>query len=275
MKIEYNAEKISKFSQVLMNHSLESFAYLSKYHCFEHMNLTEEVKMKMLRKMSVCNRNGVPDFAMFWEWARTNFGMVLAEQLASFIYPDDEKMATYTMNQLRSSRSHSLWKHIESRFYKKWCSILTEGQCVYAVSRAIWKKGLDWSVLASPELDAVGVDFVLVLEDSVVPVQIKKDTFSRYASNKKNYEDNFARYPMTKRALKVLLAELDSLKIEKDIGQMMLLKYALPDDGLLPYDYLSVFKNGFVYFKGEKLINIFHSIFEKKVEIKEECLIAD
>jgi hypothetical protein len=107
-----------------------------------------------------------------------------------------------------------------------------------------------------------------VNDKEVVPVQVKKDSFSAYSKNKKNTDENLTRYNLTKKATKILEKEMAKNKVKKPIGQGLLLKYGLMNSGSLPYEYLAQYNNGFVYFKGEKLVNTLFACFNEVVDSK-------
>lgn len=256
MQIQYNQDKIKEFSKMLLAHPFHEYrGFTSMYRGFEVPNLNEEIKMKILHKLSPSNYLQIPCFKDFWDWFKKNHGMAMVAQMCEFLYPGNDPECQKTINRVRNNKNHAFWSHIKARIYKKWCSIVTEAQCVYSVVRGVKKANFDWKVFASAELDAIGIDFVIVNEHEVVPIQIKKNSFSAYARNKKNTDDNLSRYNLTKKAVKILSKEMEKNKIEQPIGQGLLLKYGLMEGGNLPFDYLEQFDNGFVYFNSQKLIN--------------------
>lgn len=273
MQIQYNPTKASELSEMLLIHSFDVYrGFTSKYRGFEVPNLTEEVKMKILHKLSPSNYLKIPPFEQFWAWFKKNHGMMLVGQMCEFLFPEDEEECQKMINRVRSNKDHAFWKHIKARVYKKWCSIVTEAQCVYATVAGIDSSERDWKVFASAELDAIGIDFVIVNDTEVVPVQIKKDSFSAYSKNKKNTEENLNRYNLTKKALKVLEKEMTKNKIEKPVASGLLLKYGLMNGGSLPYEYLAQYNNGFVYFKSDRLMETLENCFSvETAEVLAPC----
>jgi hypothetical protein len=264
MQIKFNAEKIKDFTKMLDDHSFNEFrGFTSRYRGFEVPNLNEDVKMKILHKLSASNYLQIPSFKDFWVWFKKNHGMTLVGQMCEHLFPAPEDMRDRQkmINVVRNNRSHAFWMHIKARIYKKWCSIVTEAQCVYATLQGVMKNNLDWKVFASAELDAIGIDFVIANEFEVVPIQIKKDSFSFYAKHKKNGSENLMRFDLTKKAERILKREMEKNKVDMPIASGMLLKYGLMESGRLPYEYLSQYENGFVYFRGEKLVAMLNQEF--------------
>lgn len=261
MIIELNQEKIQALESVIQCHDFKTFlGFTSTYRGFECPNLDNDVKLSLLKKLSTENWREVPCFVDFWAWFRKKHGMQLAIQICSFMYPKDEKSRQKAINQMRASKDHDWWDHIKARVYKKWCSILTEMQAVYAVVKGSEHFGLNWQVIASAELDAAGVDFVIVTDKSAVPVQIKKDSFIKQTHHKQNSTENLCRFDSTKKAKKLIQNELDKNSIDLDIDEAILLKYALPVKDEPTYEYLDHFDNNFVYFKSNELVAILRKI---------------
>lgn len=255
MQILFQNEKIQEFHNMLLSHPFQEYrGFTSMYRGFEVPNLDDKVKMSVLYKLSASNYLQIPSFNEFWIWFRKNHGMKMANQICEFLFPDNDPECQKTINKMRNKKTHPFWSHIKARVYKKWCSIVTEAQCVYSTVVGIEKNNLGWKVFASAELDAVGIDFVIATEKVVIPIQIKKNSFSLYAKNKKNTDENLSRFEMTKKATKILIKEMEKYKIHQPIENGLLLKYGLTDEGKLPFQYLSQYENGFVYFKSEKLM---------------------
>lgn len=267
MQIQFNQEKIREFNDMLHNHSFNDLRGLTaRYRLFEVQNLTEDVKMKMLHKLSASNYLQIPSFNSFWAWFRKNHGMALVGQFCESMFPDDPDDCQKMINRVRSNANHAFWSHIKARIYKKWCSIVTEAQCVYATLQGLEKTQMNWKVFASADLDSAGIDFIIVNEKEIVPIQIKKDSFSMYARSKKNGDENLARFEISKKSRNAILKEMKKAKIDFPIAKGLLLKYGLADSGKLPYEYLSTHENGFVFFKDEKLISVLNDCFENQGE---------
>lgn len=260
MLIDFNAKKFADFSNVVFNQDFVQYKGLTgKYRAFEDPNLPEDIKMSVLKKLSVTNHLELPNFEQFWEWIKKKHGTALSIMLANFISPNDEKMASYIKNAMSRKTSHDMWLHIKARVYKKWCSIVTEMQCVYAVVQGVKNKKLKWDVVASPQLDAVGVDFAIIItaksgHKRFFPIQIKKDSYSVYANSKHNSKDNFEQVELKKKALCVIAEEMKKQKILADIVPLTILKYGLPKNGTMPYGYLKTSANGFVYYDSDLLV---------------------
>lgn len=260
MKLQYQKEKIANFSKVVFNQDFQQYYGMTNtYKNFEEQNLTNEIKSSLLKKLSVTNHLNVPSFEKFWEWMRKKHGTELSIILARFIYPKDDKSFTKLKNSMRNSHNHELWMHIKARVYKKWCSIVTEMQCVYAVVKGIHDAKMNWEVLVSPELDAIGVDFAIIVPfkngNKVYPIQIKKDSFNPYAQKKYNSLDNFEKVSVKKKQEVELNKELLKQKITAKIEYMTILKYGVTRNDDLPYSYLKRYSNGFVYYDSRTLIN--------------------
>jgi hypothetical protein len=265
MQIKYNKEKINELSEMLLAHPFQDFrGFTSMYRGFEVPNLTEQVKMKILHKLSPSNCLQIPCFNDFWNWFKKNHGMTLVTQMCEFLFPEDDNESIKMINRVRSNKNHAFWKHIKARVYKKWCSIVTEAQCVYATLEGLENTQNGWKVFASAELDAIGIDFAIADESQVIPIQIKKNSFSSYSKNKKNSDENLSRFSLTKKAAKVLEKEMTKNNMNVEISEALLLKYGLGEKGQLPYEYLDQFDNGFVYFKGEKLISTLSMCFTEE-----------
>ena len=174
--------------------------------------------------------------------------------LFKFIAPKDDKLFNYLKNVMRNQRNNDLWMHIKARIYKKWCSIVTEMQCVYSLTEGINSLQKKWEIIVSPNLDAVGIDFVIVKENNeIYPFQIKKDSFNPYAQKKYNSKENFDKVELKKRALKELMTELDNNKIIGNIHDLIILKYGVTSNEEMPYSYLRKANNGFVYYDAKLL----------------------
>lgn len=260
MKLQYNQEKIKNFSRVVFSQNFDQYYGMTNtYRAFEDQNLTQVIKASVLKKLSVTNHLNVPSFEEFWDWMRKKHGTDLSIMLAKFMFPKDEKSANYFKNTMRNNRNSELWMHIKARVYKKWCSIVTEMQCVYAVVKGVNEAKLNWDIIVSPELDAIGIDFVVVKKEEndnniVYPIQIKKDSFSVYAQSKYNALENFDNVPIKKKALQELTKELEKQKLKAEIKDLTILKYGVTRTDDLPYDYLKRFKNGFVYYDSKLLV---------------------
>ncbi len=264
MQIQFNQDKINEFLKMLDNHSFSEFrGFTSRYTAFEGPNLNEEVKLHVLQKLSASNYLQIPCFKDFWIWFKKHHGMEMVTLMCNHLFPDDHMECKKMVNRVRSNINHAFWSHIKARIYKKWCSIVTEAQCVYATIQGLEKSNLGWKVFASAELDSDGIDFIVVNDKEVVPIQIKKDSFSMYARHKKNGDENLARFQMSKRANNAIMKEMKKAKVNLPIGKALLLKYGLADSGKLPYEYLASYENGFVYFKDEKLIVALQKCFEE------------
>lgn len=256
MLIEMNKSKIKELENVIKTHDFAAyFGFTRQYRGFEIPNLNNEVKMSVLRRLSTENWRDVPCFTDFWEWFRKKHGMQLAEQICTHMFPTDEVTAKYMANCMRNKRSHDWWNHIKARIYKTWCSILTEMQAVYAVVHGASQMDEEWGILASSDLDAAGVDFVVVTKKCAIPVQVKKDSFHQVISHKQNGSDNFTLFNVTKRAQKMIEKELTKNKIDACIQDGLLLKYGLPENDKPAYPYLKQYPNNFVYFDSRKLVS--------------------
>lgn len=259
MHIQYNKEKFESFNQVVCNQDFIQYRGMtSMYSAFEAPNLPPEIKLSLLKKLSVTNHLALPSFEKFWTWMKEKHGTELSLMLAKFIAPGDEKLSLHLKNAMRNNKNHDLWMHIKARVYKKWCSIVTEMQCVYAVVEGVKDKNLNWKVITSPELDAIGIDFAIVVNENeekvAYPFQIKKDSYNVYAQQKHNSKENFEVVAMKKKPTQEMEAELKDLKIKATIMPLTILKYGLAKNNKLPYDYLDIQENGFVYYHPERLV---------------------
>lgn len=268
MRIEYNQEKFESFNQVVFNQDFIQYRGMtSMYSAFEAPNLPPEIKLSLLKKLSVTNHLALPNFEKFWVWIKEKHGTELSTMLAKFIAPGDQKLSTHLKNAMRSNKSHDLWMHIKARVYKKWCSIVTEMQCVYAIVEGVKDKGLNWTVLTSPQLDSIGIDFaILVVENNekvVYPFQIKKDSYNVYAQQKHNAKENFEIVAMKKKPTQEMEVELKNVKMKATIMPLTILKYGLAKNNKLPYEYLDIRDNGFVYYHPERLVNEIQSHLQK------------
>lgn len=259
MLIDFNEAKLAMFENVVFNQDFIQYRGMTtKYSAFEEPNLPHDIKMSILKKLSVTNHLNLPNFESFWLWTKKKHGTDLSIMLSKFISPEDEKFSTYLKNAMSRDSNHKLWLHIKARVYKKWCSIATEMQCVYAVVKGIKQKNIDWKIVASPELDAIGVDFAIIMKKQdllmIYPIQIKKDSYNVYAKNKLNNKENFEAVEIKKKALLVIKQELEKLKINAHINDLTILKYGLSKNGKMPYSYLKTSENGFVYYDNDILI---------------------
>ena len=129
----------------------------------------------------------------------------------------------------------------------------------FTLNFGIHDKQSNWSVLVSPELDSMGVDFAIVVPceegNKVYPIQIKKDSFNVYAQKKYNALDNFDKVVTKKKQEIELRKEMDKQKIKGEIEYMTILKYGVTRSGDLPYSYLKRYTNGFVYYDSKILID--------------------
>ncbi len=255
MKINYEKTKIDNFYKMLKSHPFDEYKGLTnKYKGFEIPNLTEDLKIQMLKKLNPANRLETPDFNSFWDWYRKNMGMKTAALFSKYLYPSMGKEYNGLINCMRNNKNHEFWEHIRARIYKKWCSIITETQCVYAILTHLEKSGKNWEISSSAELDGIGIDFV-ILTSVAIPVQIKKISFSRIAQKKKNNDENFSKFTLSNRAQNVLNQELVKLGKDYKIDNGVLVKYGLKTNNEFPYSYLQEYENGFVYFDGEELVS--------------------
>ncbi len=262
MKINYDFEKFDNFKTMLTSHNFKDYQGLTnKYKGFEIPNLTEDMKLKMLRKLNPSNRLETPSFIVFWDWYRKNLGMQTATLMSKYLYPSMGKEYQKLINTMRNNKNHEFWEHIKARVYKKWCSIITETQCVYALLSFTEKSNKNLDIISSAELDGVGIDFVLMFENSsVIPVQIKKISFSRIAMSKKNNDDNLSRFNINNRAMNLIKKEVEKVTDKYSVDSGVLVKYGLKNNNELPFPYLKEHDNGFIYFDGEEL-------YKKMIEI--------
>ena len=255
MIIQFNQSKINAVKEIIQSHDFSTFwGFTSKYKAFQDLNLEKDIKISILKKLSSENYRDVPNFNDFWLWCKKNHGMKLATQLARHIFPSDEKNYNWYINSMRNNSLHDGWSHIKARVYKKWCSIITEMQAIYATIEGISELNKNWQVIASSELDSFGIDFILETEFNVLPIQIKKDSFQKIISHKYNNKENLSEYNVNKKASSIIQKELDKNNIDKIVANGIILKYGLPKNGKPCYNYLSHYENGFFYFKNKELV---------------------
>lgn len=259
MFINYNEEKIASFNEVVFNQNFMQYKGMTtKYRGFEQPNLPNDIVISVLKKLSPHNHLKLPNFEEFWSWIKNKHGTQLSIMLANFISPEDHDDAAYLKNKMRNKSDHQYWNHIKARIYKQWCSIVTEMQCAYAIVEGAKINGYQWQVISSAQLDCAGVDFMLVVnnvdEIKIYPFQIKKDSRSVYVQTKHNAKENFEQVEIKKKQKKSIEDQLKQLKLVGVLQPLTILKYALPKNNKLTYDYLAMSDNGFVYYDNNKLV---------------------
>lgn len=267
MKIQYDKNKINNFHEIIKQHDFTSFLGLTnKYKLFEDPNLSEDMVLVLLEQLSPSNDGKVLSFNDFWSWYKKSLGKATVELLAKHMYPSKSRKYELVVSSMMKNHDDELWDHIRARVYKKWCSIMTETQCVYAMLEYIQENNKNWEIISSPKLDSKGVDFIIVAQ-SATPIQIKMLSHSKIAMSKKNNEPNLSLEELRKGSMAIVKQELkevgydEKLQIEKSI----LVKYGLKDrKGEFPYDYLKQHDNGFVYFD----TNILMNHLSKHIEVK-------
>ena len=270
MKIEYDKDKINNFYNVIKEHDFTSFLGLTRqYQLFEVPNLTKEMTLILLEKLNPSNNDKILGFNDFWNWYIDNLGKETVALLAEYMYPSKSKNYENIVDSMLSDRENELWEHIRARVYKKWCSIMTETQCVYGMLEYIQNNNKNWKIVSSPKLDSAGVDFIVVA-NSAIPIQIKMLSHSKIAMSKKNNEPNLSLEEIRKSKMSIVQQQLqevgyNGLNVEKSI----LVKYGLKDrSGGFPFDYLKQHENGFVYFDTNILMKHLSSHIERNPKKK-------
>lgn len=253
MIITYNHSTIKNFAEMAWAHNFAAYSHLFNFKGFEEPNLTDDIKEAFLMKLNTSNPDGIPSFETFWSWVENNYGVDLAKIMCDYNYSTKDE-ANRTLSTMMRNSKHESWVHIQARVYRKWCSIITEAQCTYAILRGIDKLNLNWKVISSPEMDGMGIDLAVVTPHQAVPIQIKKNTASKFSKDKDNSAENFSRKTLYSNAARVFKEQLKNFnQPQKDI---LIVKYGLSDNktNQLPYDYLKTAPNNFVYFDGEKIV---------------------
>lgn len=253
MIITYNYSTVKNFAEMAFAHNFTTYSHLFNFKGFEEPNLTDDIKEAFLMKLNTSNPDGVPSFETFWTWAEQNYGVDLAKIMCDYNHPTRQEGNCILSAMMRNPK-HDDWTHIKARVYRKWCSIITEAQCTYAILRGIDKLNKDWKVISSPALDGMGIDLAVVTTNQAVPIQIKKNTNSKYAKDKDNSAENFSRKALYSNASRVLKESLKNF--DQPQTDILIVKYGLRDKFTkkLPYDYLKTAKNNFVFFDGEKIV---------------------
>lgn len=257
MKIQYSKEKINNFHEIIKDHDFTSFLGLTKqYQLFEVPNLTKDMTLVLLEKLNPSNQGEILSFDDFWKWYKKNLGQETVEILAEHMYPSKSKNYEAIVKNMLSDHTDELWEHLRARVYKKWCSIMTETQCVYGMLEYIQANNKNWEIVSSPKLDSAGVDFIIVAK-TATPVQIKMLSHSKIAMSKKNNEPNLSLEEVKKGRMSIVQQELKGVGYDESlvVGKSVLVKYGLKDrQGNFPFDYLKQHDNGFVYFDADILM---------------------
>lgn len=237
---------------MIFSHDFSRYTYLFKFRNFQDCNLSDDIKDAFLSKLNVSNPQGVPSFENFWTWVQSNYGDDLAKQFSEEMF-QDIKQAHRHLFMMIDNYQHSDWNHIKSYAYSKWCSVVTQAQCTYAVLRGIDKLEKKWSVLSSAKLDSSGIDLAILTQDKAIPIKIKKNTNCAFV--KDNQLENGNRVKLFPTTQNIFAKSLS--RFSQEPQDMMILKYgfANPETKKLPYDYLVQGKNNFVYFDGERTVN--------------------
>ncbi len=258
MKIQYDKAKINNFHEIIKQHDFTSFLGLTgQYKLFEIPNLTKDMTLVLLEKLNPSNKGEILSFDDFWKWYKKNLGKETVELLAEHMYPSKSTCYEIIVSNMMSDHKDELWEHLRARVYKKWCSIMTETQCVYGMLEYIQANNKNWEIVSSPKLDSSGVDFIIVAQ-SATPVQIKMLSHSKIAMSKKNNEPNLSLEEVKKGRMTIVQQELKDVGYAENfqVGKSILVKYGLKDrQGNFPFDYLKQHDNGFVYFDANILMN--------------------
>jgi hypothetical protein len=267
MKIQYDKDKINNFHEVIKQHDFTSFLGLTnKYKLFEDPNLSPEMVLVLLEQLNPSNSGKILTFNDFWKWYKDNLGKKTVELLAQHMYPSKSKKYELVISTMMKNQDDELWEHLRARVYKKWCSIMTETQCVYSMLEYIEENNKKWEIVSSPKLDSKGVDFIIVAK-TAVPIQVKMLTRSRIAAGKKNNLPNLSLEELKKGKLELVSKELKNIGYseELEIGKSILVQYGLKDrDGTFPFDYLKQHDNGFIYFDANILMKQLSEHIENK-----------
>jgi hypothetical protein len=261
MIITYNYSTIKNFADMAFAHNLAAYSHLFNFKGFEGPNLTDDIKDAFLMKLNTSNPDGIPSFETFWAWVENNYGVDLAKIMCDYNYSTKDEANRVLSNMMHNPQNEN-WMHIKARVYRKWFSIMTEAQCTYAILRGIDKLNLNWKVISSPEMDGMGIDLAVVTSSQAVPIQIKKNTNSKYAKDKDNSAENFSRKPLFSQAARVLKEHLKHFNQPQ--ADILIVKYGLRDRATnqLPYDYLKAAKNNFIYFDGEKIVQSLEKVIQ-------------
>lgn len=245
MIINYNHSTIKKFAEMVFSHNMKDYSHFFNFKNFEEQNITDDINSAFLMKLNTSNLDGIPSFENFWTWTLENYGSDLAKIMCDYNYSNKEE-ANRNLSSMMSNSKNENWTHIKARVYRKWCSIITESQCTYAILRGIKKLDKNWKVISSPALDTMGIDLAVLSPNQAVPIQLNKNT---------NSSANFSRKALYTNASKVFKESLKNF--EQLETELLIVKYGACDKitNALPYDYLNLSDNGFIYFDGEKIVN--------------------
>lgn len=256
MQITYDEEKFKNFYSMIQQHDFKEYQGLtSKYKAFEVPNLTKDMTLEMLQKLNPSTAGTIPTYQSFWKWYKKNLGEQTLDIFAKHLWPNKCDNFDALKKEMMENGKHEFWQHISARVYKKWCSIITESQCLYSIVEAVEKTDRKWRVITAPKMDVTGIDFAIIHANYITPFQIKKDTRSKIASGKQNSSENFSRSILGKYANIAMNGVISDLNLHETLTPSVLIKYDTKKSGELPYTYLREYDNGFVYFNGESLID--------------------
>jgi len=146
----------------------------------------------------------------------------------------------------------------KARLYRIWMSILTQFHFQY-----LWNALFNEKLTSSPELDMIGIDAIVELNNMKVAIQIKKVSYRREASSRRftkrqqRYADIIVEIPYLVIDIDELKNKISNPKVREDTK--IRIKRALD---VFNSNFMKL-KNGFVIFKKEYLENIRRIIIEK------------
>ncbi len=151
----------------------------------------------------------------------------------------------------------------KARLYRIWVSLLTQFHFQY-----LWNASQEEKILSSPELDAMGIDGIVELNDLKVGIQIKKISYRREASSRRftkrqqKFADVIVEIPYLVVDTEDLQNKVVSPRVKEKSRERYMALLQLFNKNFIKLD------NGFVIFKGSYLEHVREVILKESISIK-------
>ncbi len=151
----------------------------------------------------------------------------------------------------------------KARLYRIWISLLTQFHFQY-----LWNATQEEEILSSPELDAMGIDGIVELNDLKVGIQIKKVSYRREASSRRftrrqqKFADVIVEVPYLVVDTEDLKKKIASPRVKEKSRERYMALLQLFKENFIKLD------NGFVIFKGDYLEHVRKVILKESIGIK-------
>jgi hypothetical protein len=157
------------FREFLKTIDLDKYRMLLKDKKYVEQDLPEGVVKEMLKSLYEyywVNKQ----FLSFDDWFNAIWSRVTKlKEFKDFIW-------YYWHMTLGKDKDWDEWFKVgfKARLYRTWTAVLTQFDFMYTFACVLEEKGMKMPILASPELNAKGIDLRLRVEDNLIDIQVSK-----------------------------------------------------------------------------------------------------